>query len=432
MTKMIKTDDYNATFGGGNEATEEEIHSYLGMHLHGLSNTISFYHRNNIARRIVDVVPEEMVAPGFKVVGVDDDKQFRSEWKAKRIDNQIIDALCWSRLFGGSAILAMVNDGRSLTSAVGENAVLESIRVYDKTQIEIDTKERNPRNPRYGLPKMYKIRPGGGDDSDEFRVHYTRLHIIDGERIPNAIRKQLKGWGVSILSPDLVHAIKDYSECHRLATELLKRKQQTVWKAKDLAALCDDNEGMYAARLRLAQVSDNSGVGKPIGIDADDEEYDILNSDINGVAEFMTMKMDRIVELSGIHEIIIKNKNTGGVSASQNTALQTFYKLIDRKREEELQPILEFLLPFMLSESEWSVEFEPLSIPSDAEKAKILKDVVDSVDKLITNQAMDGDEARDTLDNMNLGLKFKEGGIKLPPRDNQIKQTETKPNEDDS
>lgn len=427
--KHVKSDGYNQTFGNDDGSEGVGIVSFLGTGGAIQDPLVQFYYENNIARRIVDVIPEEMVSPGFKVNGVSDNDAFQSEWTAKKLDAQIVDALCWSRLFGGSAILAMVNDRRNLKSPVGEGT-LESVRVYDKTQIEISEKETNPRNVRFGLPKMYTIKP---DDGLEFDVHYSRLHILDGDRIPNKLRKELKGWGVSVLSPDLIKAIKDYSNCHFLATELLKRKQQTVWKAKDLAALCDDNEGMYAARLRLAQVSENSGVGKPVGIDADDEEYDILNSDITGVPEFMTMKMDRIVELCGIHEIIIKNKNTGGVSASQNTALQTFYKLIERKRKDDLQPILEFLLGFMLNTEEWSVEFEPLSIPSDTEKAKILKDNADSVEKLVAGQVIDTDEARDTLDNMNLGLKLKAGSPKLPTREEVKKQqAQEKENEVDS
>ncbi|WP_252351227.1 anti-CBASS protein Acb1 family protein, partial [Escherichia coli] len=91
------------------------------------------------------------------------------------------------------------------------------------------------------------------------------------------------------------------------------------------------------------------------------EEYSVLNSDIGGIDAFLDKKFDRIVALSGIHEIILKNRNVGGVSSSQNTALETFHKLIDRKRNAELLPILEFLIPFIVNADEWSVEFNPLA-----------------------------------------------------------------------
>ena len=96
--------------------------------------------------------------------------------------------------------------------------------------------------------------------------------------------------------------------------------------------------------------------------------------------------------------------------------MQTFYKLIDRKRNEDYKPILEFLLPFMLNEKEWSVEFEPLSIPSDKEKSEIMKANAEAVGSLVDKQIIDDEEARDTLKSLNIGLKLKVGGAKLPKR----------------
>lgn len=410
--KDIKSDGYGTVFGPDQTSGQHQILDAAAAQIAGVSG---FYYANEMARRIVDVVPEEMVAPGFQVVGLKDDKEFRSVWTGLKLDQSITDALCWARLFGESAILAMVDDGQLLSTpltAVG--AKLESIRIYEKDQIEIDKLETNQRNSRFGLPKTYTIKPASGRD---FKVHYTRLHVIDGCRLPTAARDSNAGTGSSVLSPSVIKAIKDYDRCHWLATQILTRKQQAVWKAKDLAALCDDNEGVYAARIRLAQLADNSGIDKPIGIDATDEEYEVLNSDIGGVPEFISMKMDRIVELTGIHEIILRNKNTGGVSASQNTALQTFYKLIDRKRKDDLHPILEFLLPFVIDETEWSVEFEPIDLPSDSEKSTILLNVSNALDKFLANQTLEVEEVRDTLEAMNLGLKLKDNPGKLPTRD---------------
>lgn len=418
MSKIvkIKNDGYNETFNRdcGAEISSQTMGPEISSTIHGTA--VGFYHDDAMARRIVDVIPEEMVAPGFTLNGVKDDAAFQSLWDSTKAEELITDALCWSRLFGGSGIMALINDGRALRSPANhKGSSLESLRVYDRYQIAIDSYESNPRNPRFGLPKTYRIKPG--NSLKEFVVHHTRIHIIDGERIPNAVRDENKGWGVTVLNPKLIHAIQDYNKCEDLATQLLRRKQQAVWKAKGLAELCDDNEGMYAARLRLAQVDDNSGVGNTIGIDEEYEDYTVMNSDISGIAEFLNQKIDRIVAYSGIHEIILKNKNAGGVSSSQNTALQTFYKLIDRKRNEDYKPILEFLLPFMLDEEEWNVEFEPLSIPSDKEKAEIMRSNAEAVGSLVDKQIIDDEEARDTLEALNIGLKLKVGGAKLPKRE---------------
>ncbi|QGH77012.1 portal protein [Escherichia phage BEK26] len=410
-SRIVKADGYNEIFKGENCKSRVEQPFY--MQSMPYKTLADFYEKDGLAKRIIDVVPEEMVSPGFTVDGVADEAAFRSLWDEKRLNAKIIDALCWSRLFGGSAIIALVQDGRALKSPVKPGAILEDVRVYDRYQIRVEARETNPRKVRYGEPVLYTVTPGG--DLPEYQVHYTRVCIIDGERITNAKRRSNDGWGESVLNKRLVEAIVDYNYCETLATQLLRRKQQAVWKAKGLADLCDDEEGVSAARLRLAQVDDEGGVGKAIGIDAEDEEYDVLNSDISGVDSFLEKKMDRIVSLSGIHEIILKNKNVGGVSASQNTALETFYKLIERKRIEDYKPILEFLLPFIISEQEWSIEFSPLSVPSDKDQAEILNKNIDSISKAIDGQFLDVEEARDTLRAIAPSVKLKDTNkIKLP------------------
>lgn len=401
--KAIKMDDYNQIFNGGAgyASTTAMIASTFG----DMSQVEEFYHNNGLAKKIVDVIPEEMVSPGFQLNGVSDNTKFQSEWDGLKLEPQITDALCWARLYGGSYVLAMVNDGRMLTSAAKRGKPLESIVVYDYDSVSVAEEEKNPRSPRFGKPKMYTVKPlNGGSD---FNVHYTRMHYIDGERVTNKVRKLNNGAGGTVLNKSMIEAILDYDYSEYLATQLLKRKQQGVWKAKGLALICDDREGEYAARLRMAQVDANSGVGNTIGIDADDEEYTVINSDISGIPEFLSAKMDRIVALSGIHEIVLKNKNTGGVSASQNTALQTFYKLVERKRNDDYKPLLEFLLQFIVTEEDFSVEFEPLSLPTDSEKADIFKKNAEAVQGLVTDQVIDANEARDTLSAIVPELKLK-------------------------
>ena len=401
--KAIKMDDYNQIFNGGAgyASTTAMIASMFG----NMSQVEEFYHNNGLAKKIVDVIPEEMVSPGFQLNGVSDNTKFQSEWDGLKLEPQITDALCWARLYGGSYVLAMVNDGRMLTSAAKRGKPLESIVVYDYDSVSVAEEEKNPRSPRFGKPKMYTVKPlNGGSD---FNVHYTRMHYIDGDRVTNKVRKLNNGAGGTVLNKSMIEAILDYDYSEYLATQLLKRKQQGVWKAKGLALICDDREGEYAARLRMAQVDANSGVGNTIGIDADDEEYTVINSDISGIPEFLSAKMDRIVALSGIHEIVLKNKNTGGVSASQNTALQTFYKLVERKRNDDYKPLLEFLLQFIVTEEDFSVEFEPLSLPTDSEKADIFKKNAEAVQGLVTDQVIDANEARDTLSAMVPELKLK-------------------------
>lgn len=420
---MIKADSYANTFGDGTLGTGSEIFGRLGSVGIGIPALLqSAYINNALVRRIVDVIPEEGLGAGFHIDGIENEDAFWSRWDELGLSESVTDAWSWARLFGGSAIVAIVRDNRDLTKPIREGAELESVRVYDRQQVRIQTREENPRNSRFGKPVTYRITTG---DSDTFYdVHYTRIHIIDGERVPNTLRRQNDGWGATVLSNDLLDAIQDYQQCESYATQLMKRSQQGVWKVKGLAEICDDSEGVAAARLRLAQVDSNGGVANTIGIDAESEEYNVLTASTSGVTDLLSAKFDRIVALSGIHEIVLKAKNVGGVSSSQNTAIETFHKLVDRKRKADLLPILEFLIPFIVTEQEWSIEFNPLNQPSNEQKAAVMKSNVESLSALIASGVMNVNEARDTIRVIAPEVKLTDGDVEQQEAVPQVTEEE--------
>lgn len=401
--KKVNSDGYNQIFGVAAQPTGSEIIATFGTGDNLMRE--SLYVDNSIARRIVDVIGEEAVKSGFQIQGIADDSAFQSEWDALDADSSLVEAMSWDRLRGGAAVVVQLGDNRLMRNPVAEGFKgIEAIHVYEPEQVKVDKLDMNTKSPRYGKPETYAISDGVG--IEPVIVHYSRIRLLTGDIVPRSVRKQLNGFGASVLTADLIEAILDYSRCQRLATKLLERKQQGVWKVQGLADLCDSDEGVSAARLRLAQVDDHGGVGRTIGIDANDEEYEVLNSDIAGVTDFLNGKMDRIVSLSGIHEIILKNLNTKGLNQSQNTALESFNKLIARKQKSKLQPLIEFIAGFMVAEDEWSIVFNPLSVPSKKENAEVLKSNVEALTKLKDSGDISQAEVRDTLEAMESGIVF--------------------------
>ena len=186
---MVKTDSYANIFLGGSDGSE----IYGSLQNQAPTILASLYADNALVRRIIDTIPETALAAGFHIDGIDDEPEFWSRWDYLELTKHINEAWSWARLFGGSAIVAIVKDNRALTSPVREGAELETVRVYDRTQVKVQTREENPRNARFGKPLTYRITT---NESDMFYdVHYSRIHIIDGERLPNVMRRQNDGWG---------------------------------------------------------------------------------------------------------------------------------------------------------------------------------------------------------------------------------------------
>ncbi|QAX92033.1 portal protein [Shigella phage vB_SsoS_008] len=156
--KIVKHDGYNDIFNGGKlSSSPKPFFGRLSYHVG------SFYNDNATAKRIVDPLPEEMVTAGFIAKCVKDEKEFKSLWDSYKIDPSLVpncDVLCWARLYGGAAIVAIIKDNRMLTSPVKPGAKLEGVRVYDRFAITIEKRVTNARSPRYGEPEIYKVSPG--------------------------------------------------------------------------------------------------------------------------------------------------------------------------------------------------------------------------------------------------------------------------------
>ena len=75
-TRLVKADGYNEIFKGSNGNGRVELPFFM----QGFEYTThaDFYIRDGLAKRIIDVVPEEMVTPGFNIDGVEDEESFRS------------------------------------------------------------------------------------------------------------------------------------------------------------------------------------------------------------------------------------------------------------------------------------------------------------------------------------------------------------------
>ena len=165
-------------------------------------NYRDMYDRFGIASRVVDILPEECWAQTPDVYEIEDAKktEFEVQWDQVKEQFQIyhymnrIDVLSGIGQYG--LVLFGIGDGKSLDRPVegidlksgrgsGKKYPLLYIRVYDESVVEIESKETDETNPRYGFPTMYKIQfedpqSAGVSNISTKNVHWTRvLHIAD-------------------------------------------------------------------------------------------------------------------------------------------------------------------------------------------------------------------------------------------------------------
>ena len=351
------------------------------------------YLSDGIGRRIVDVVADELLRAGFDIEGVDDTKAIFSRWDELNLTPSLNDAFAWSRLYGGSLIVLGINDGGALEDEAREDGELEFIRVYDRFQVSEWQKNIDPESPQFGTVEIYQINPYEGVS---YFVHASRCIVIDGERVPNQTRRSNQGWGASVLQ-GIYEALIRFGMGHQHANSLLERKQQGVWSASKLADLCSDDEGSMVVRRRLNLVDMARSVGNSIAIDAETEKYELLNGDVSGVTDVLKEFKNLICAMTGIDEQVLFTTTPTGQGSDKVKVPENWKQLIGRKQRDEVRPVIERLVSLLTDKPTWTIKFNPLAVPSEADVAATNNAQSQADDRYAAIGVIGQNELRDTL-----------------------------------
>ena len=164
------------------------------------------YDREGLSTRVVSVYPEESWSVDPEVYETEDANltEFEEVWESLLDEHNIwhylqrADELSGIGQFG--IILFGLDDGKELSEPVegidesGEaigspQHELLFLRCFDQSLVEIVSKERDPKNRRFGQPTMYDVMLDDPTSSDEHstqaktKIHWSRiLHIADNRK----------------------------------------------------------------------------------------------------------------------------------------------------------------------------------------------------------------------------------------------------------
>jgi len=168
----------------------------------------SYYEREGIATRVVDVWPSESWKLLPFIYEKDDNKESDFETAFKELDAktqllpyiQRVDTMSGIGQFG--VLLLGLNDGRALsepvegidkygkpTAKAPKDREIIYMRSLDQYLVNIQSFETDPTNPRYGQPLLYEIKfidyattskTGTGQQFNTINVHWSRIiHVAD-------------------------------------------------------------------------------------------------------------------------------------------------------------------------------------------------------------------------------------------------------------
>lgn len=375
----------------------------------------NLYNGDDMAARICDTIPEEMLRKGFGV-RIDDDKEkgFKTEDISSiqsdimkmildlEVTTKFIEAMTWGRLYGGGIILIGARDGTDperMFEPLNEKNIqtIDGLNVIDRQNVTVATWYDDPTQPNYGEPRTYAINTAatGSANSPHIEVHESRLIVFLGQKVTIQRRRDLDGWSDSVLQR--VHSVlMQFGVGWQAVAHMFTDASQAIFRMQGLMkALASEATGSITARMTFMDI--NRSVARAIVIDAENESFERQPYDFGNVDSVLQMFILRLSAAARMPATILMGQSPAGENATGDADFRWFYDTIDTRRENELKPKLTRIVELIMSAQDgptkgevlknWSLIFPSLWQPTQKEESEIRKNQAET-DKTYIEQGV--------------------------------------------
>ncbi len=383
---------------------------------------VRLYEGNGLFAKIIDRPAEEAVKHGLDI-------DFGSKEISKLVDRRLDElryedcfttAEKWARLYGGSIIVMLINDGGGLEEPLNmkKTTSIEEMRVFERAVVEPDYSTLYTYNffdsmrgqYAYGEPEWYQVYSMYG----YFRVHKSRCLVFRNGRLPEQTTdSKYRYWGI----PEHLRMKDPLRECisaHKDGVKLLERSAQAIYKMKGLANMLATDTGENAAIRRLQMIDMARNIINSIAIDNDGEDYDYKQLTLSGVKEVIDSTCNMLSAVTDIPQTILFGRSPAGENSTGDSDFENYYSMVKKIQSNNMKRNVRTLISLILLQAkidgdineipEFEVEFAPLKEMSDndkaeAEKQKAETDKIkaDTIAVYVSIGVLDPSEAREQL-----------------------------------
>ncbi len=382
------------------------------------AQAMEMWRGNDLAKRIIEERAEDALREGF-AIKTDD----------KEIAEKVMDALealpgpmhigkGWKRnllrvrqienAVGGGALWPVINDGAgSMSEELNEGAIgkIERLQVFESRELRPSRKYADPLHPKYGEPSHYYVVPIGDttvaspDGTSAFaEIHETRLIIFPGVRVS---REELsgveQGWGDNVITP-IRAVLNDFEMIYGGAANLLSDFAQAVLKIENLAELLALQDG--TAQTRLSETNRWRSSLRALVLDKNDS-FERVTTPLTGLPEMMDRFMYRVAAAARYPVSKLFGMAAAGMNATGEADQDNWYDVLSAEQEYLTPPLVRLIELLMLSREgptngkipeAWSVEWAPLTQPSEKETAETRKLTMETDTGYIAAQVVSPEE----------------------------------------
>ena len=254
------------------------------------------------------------------------------EWEEKAAT-----AIKWARLYGGSIIVMLIDDGRGLEEPLDWNNIrsIDELRVFERAVVQPDYASIYSSDPmravrnqasKFAMPEYYYVQSLYGS----FTVHESRCLVFRNGILPERVTNPVyRFWG----PPEFVRikrAMKDAMVAHGNGPKLLDRSVQPIYKMKNLASLLAAEGGDEIVMKRLEIIDLARGILNSIAIDSDGEDWDFKSIPFSGVKDVIDTTCNMLSAVTNIPQTILFGRSPAGENSTGDSDFENYYNYIER------------------------------------------------------------------------------------------------------
>jgi phage-related protein (TIGR01555 family) len=351
----------------------------------------AMYRGSWIARKIIDVVPSDMMKNWIKVTSeVEPDKmrKFDKTLKQTATKDKLLEGLRWGRLYGGAVGLIIIDREEHLEEPLNYDEVMpdsyKGLMIFDRWSGVYPSPEKitDIDSPEFGMPEFYEVTT---QDAKSMKVHHSRIVRFNGRPLPYWEKMAEMQWGESELEVVFEELKKRDNTSYNIAY-LIFLANIRVLKMQDLGTVMA-NENEQAKKELYNVLEAQNWLMSNMGMYVMDKEDDfsMQSASFGGLNDIYESFM---LDVAGACEMPVTKlfgRAPAGFNSTGESDLVQYYETIETKQEEFLTPMLDKLLP-IIAMSIWGAipddfdwEYNPVKVVNSKDLADLASSYIGNI-----------------------------------------------------
>ena len=295
-----------------------------------------------------------------------EDTKAMDELKRLQAKKKFKQAISWGRLYGGAAILLIVDDGKTPADPLDTSKVknVVDLKVVDRHNLQAVGTIDDVYAIDYGDPEFYTTNNGTV-------FHHSRVLKFMGSDLTKDEAERENYWGGSFIEL-YQDAVKQFQGTIQDVRHIVTESSIGTLRIPGLTnSVAAGGKIFDTIQKRLDSFNLSKSLYRTAAMDKD-EEFDYKNRQLSGLSDVLDRFMTQVAGATDMGELILFGTTPSGLNASQEEQLSVYYDMVQGEIQEgDMMPALNTILACINGGEAPDWECKPLLEMTDKAQADV-------------------------------------------------------------